>query len=247
MSDDEDSSRHTLSSHLNAALSPTKTSITKRKRIARRSVYSDDKTFNLLNISGYLQKKSSNGRWQRRFFYVNNAYLIYKSKQSSTSIDATIDLRTASTILVVGRFGDMLIEFEDDQAYAMRGRDNKEATTWVDALKKRKDYYNTIQLAGQSEVSELFLEEVKQADTHTVVQPMSFSNKSLTATAQLSSKFRSNVLNQCENQEVDYDGWLFKKSPSKWLSYQEVSLVDALELGVDSVIRLFLPFFEISH
>ena len=74
--------RHTLSSTLAAAIAGNTRAIVKGKNIARRSVFAADQT-RLDDISGYLMKKSTKGVYQRRFFFINNAYLIYKQKQVS--------------------------------------------------------------------------------------------------------------------------------------------------------------------
>jgi hypothetical protein len=154
--------RHTLSSSLASAISGSGP-ITKGKRIARRSVYSADQT-RLKVMSGYLMKKSTKGSWQRRFFHVNNSYLIYKSSQSSKKLDAVIDLRNCTDVTLVSRFGELSLTLlpDDDAAdfpqtlqYSLKGRDNKEATAWVNCLKERVEYYGRLRSAGQSEVAVL--------------------------------------------------------------------------------------------
>jgi len=157
------SSTHSLSSHVAAALAPSR-ALTKGKNISRRSVYGADMTYSLPDCRGFLSKKSSNGRWQKRWFYVNNSYLCYKKDEGSDKIDATIDLRATTDIAVDDRFGNFSLKFAGDTnsgtaTYMLRGKDNREASHWVNALKKRQEYYDRIRVAGQSEVTELFLEE----------------------------------------------------------------------------------------
>ena len=77
--------RHTLSNTLAAAIAGNAKAIVKGKNIARRSVFARDQT-RLQDISGYLMKKSSKGVYQRRYFFVNNAYLVYKQKQSGRKL-----------------------------------------------------------------------------------------------------------------------------------------------------------------
>ena len=162
--------RHTLSNTLAHAIAGNSRAIVKGKNIARRSVFAKDST-RLSDIKGYLLKKSSKGVYQRRFFYVNNAYLIYKTKESSKKLDAVIDLRNCISAKLVDRHGEMTLELmgvdEEDGGegdagsfyYFLKAKDNKVATKWVNNVKLRMQYYDKLDSAGQSEIAEIFHEE----------------------------------------------------------------------------------------
>ena len=55
-----------------------------------RDATSDDKS-NHDECEGWLSKLSQRGAWQSRFFYLNNAYLVYTSKKGAPPL-ASIDL-----------------------------------------------------------------------------------------------------------------------------------------------------------
>jgi hypothetical protein len=230
-----DSGRHTLSASLSSAITGSSTTITKGKRIARRSVYSSDTT-RLTETNGYLYKKSKKGSWQRRWFEVNNAYLIYKQSQSSKKLDAVIDLRNCTDVATTNRFGDFALTLlsvgEEDanpdagtdiSTYHLRGRDNKEATAWVSHLKERVAYYARLRSAGQSEVAELYQEEDRRSMLGGGAAVMGQDLHRLISSSQITKRFATDfsMKADAEDGEVLFEGWLGKKSPSKWVSYQE--------------------------
>ncbi|GMH82956.1 hypothetical protein TrVE_jg9788 [Triparma verrucosa] len=219
--------RHTLSNTLAHAIAGNSRAIVKGKNIARRSVFAKDST-RLSDIKGYLLKKSSKGVYQRRFFYVNNAYLIYKTKESSKKLDAVIDLRNCISAKLVDRHGEMTLELmgvdEEDGGegdagsfyYLLKAKDNKVATKWVNNVKLRMQYYDKLDSAGQSEIAEIFHEEERRDKNKN--QDHAEPGGMLLA-RRLTTDY--NMIEDAEDGEVNFEGWLWKKSPSKWVKYQE--------------------------
>ena len=66
-----------------------------------RDATSDDKS-NLDECEGWLSKLSQRGAWQSRFFYLNNAYLVYTSKKGAPPL-ASIDLSKVRAPLLLPR------------------------------------------------------------------------------------------------------------------------------------------------
>jgi len=66
-----------------------------------RDATSDDKS-NLDECEGWLSKLSQRGAWQSRFFYLNNAYLVYTSKKGAPPL-ASIDLSKVRAPLFLPR------------------------------------------------------------------------------------------------------------------------------------------------
>ncbi|GMH61072.1 hypothetical protein TrLO_g14681 [Triparma laevis f. longispina] len=224
--------RHTLSNTLAHAIAGNSRAIVKGKNIARRSVFAKDST-RLSDIKGYLLKKSSKGVYQRRFFYLNNAYLIYKQKESSKKLDAVIDLRNCVAAQLLDRHGEMKLELlgvDDDVEvnanpnqsngmsfhYFLKAKDNKDATKWVNNIKLRMQYYDKLDSAGQSEIAEIFHEEERRDTTH-------FHQQQEPTHGILARRLTTDyaMIEDAEDGEVNFEGWLWKKSPSKWVKYQE--------------------------
>ena len=55
--------------------------LTKRSDVPRDAT-ADDRS-NLDECEGYVSKLSQRGAWQSRFFYLNNAFLVYTSKKGA--------------------------------------------------------------------------------------------------------------------------------------------------------------------
>jgi hypothetical protein len=94
---------------------------------------------------GYLEKKSSKGVWQKRWFKTNNSYLVYYAKERSDKALAALDLRC---VTVIEKTGDTTFKLELKPTSADptggAGQEYKAITAgaadqWVRKLKYRQD------------------------------------------------------------------------------------------------------------
>jgi len=115
------------------------------------SVQKVDRT-GLPGKSGYLKKENRHGRWQKRYFVINNSHLnYYKNRHSEHGVpSATIDLRNATHICVLARNGIPGTKFaiqtrsavkQEEECYFLRASSHKEAVSWVAALNGRRSYF----------------------------------------------------------------------------------------------------------
>ena len=113
--------------------------------------------------------------------------------------------------------------------YYLKARDMKEATAWVNNVKKRMEYYDKLSSAGQSEVAELWNEEERRSGLNPTGEETAKTRRSserhnslLYMTEDITRYSTSwSIKNNAENGEVQFEGWLKKKSPSKWVKWQE--------------------------
>jgi hypothetical protein len=119
-------------------------SIEKKNLLRHASVHVSSNHFRPLE--GYLDKKSSKGKWQRRYFEAKDLYLTYRNKQNDKKVSAAIDLRTCGQIYVQnpGSFAVSL----DDRKYEMKvpepwTDDLLLAEEWVHGLKQRQAQANS--------------------------------------------------------------------------------------------------------
>ncbi len=137
-------------------------------------------------MSGYLSKKNSHGVWQRRYFCLNNEFLIYKKDSGSgpADIKGVVDISDISTISLIGK-SDVDIATTGGEIFSIRAADGKEANKWISALNHRLDWVKR-EAAIENKVME-----------------------SMTHDPVLSTGFAS-------PQYVILSGWLMKKSPHKF-------------------------------
>ena len=115
--------------------------------------------------------------------------------------------------------------------YYLKARDMKEATAWVNNVKDRMKYYDKLGMAGQSEVAELWTEEERRSTL--TLPPAELQSKAeeeegrkhdklMKATEDV-ARYTTNftMKENAEEGEVEFEGWLMKKSPSKWVKFQE--------------------------
>mmetsp|Transcript_18469 Transcript_18469/g.31065 ORF Transcript_18469/g.31065 Transcript_18469/m.31065 type:complete len:183 (+) Transcript_18469:32-580(+) len=101
-----------------------------------------------IHHSGYLQKKTSNGKWQRRFFEINGSYLTYYKNQNMTKLLAAMSIPEVGAIKMVDNAynendgedieSQFMIELQDRQ-YFLRAPSSTDAKEWVKALKQVKE------------------------------------------------------------------------------------------------------------
>lgn len=73
----------------------------------QRAVFSTDIS-NCTPFSGYLSRKSSKGFWQKRWFYLNNQFLIYRKDEQATVSKGVLSLHEISAINATGNILEMV-------------------------------------------------------------------------------------------------------------------------------------------
>ena len=100
-------------------------------------------------LSGYLQKKTRDGRWQKRFFETSGVYLTYYKSKKMEKLLAALSLPQVAGIHVVDMDNitenperlDGLFALElSSRVYILRAKSNEEASLWVKTLLKLRQH-----------------------------------------------------------------------------------------------------------
>ncbi|CEG47979.1 hypothetical protein L915_07894 [Plasmopara halstedii] len=94
----------------------------------------------LVELKGYLRKKSRHDRWQRRYFEATTHYLTYYKSRESEKLLACIDLWRTQTIDFVPTDEDKLEFFIaiGEQSYLLKADSQDDAERWVKGLQVRQ-------------------------------------------------------------------------------------------------------------
>lgn len=89
-----------------------------------------------------MQKKNSHGVWQKRYFYFNNEFLVYKKESSSPASDikGVIDINGVATVNQVDK--DIDITMTGGEIFSIRGSDTKDAKKWLSLINERISWLN---------------------------------------------------------------------------------------------------------
>jgi hypothetical protein len=93
-------------------------------------------------LSGYLQKKTRDGRWQKRWFETNGVYLTYYKSKKMEKLLAALSLPQVGGIRIIPPEEDKdrmegLFALElSTRVYTLRAKSNAEAELWVKTLSK---------------------------------------------------------------------------------------------------------------
>lgn len=97
------------------------------------------------SISGYLYKKTRDGRWQRRWFETNGVYLTYYKSRKMDKLLAALSLPQVGEIKEIpasmdpeGKEGSFALEL-NSRVYTLRAKNSEEARTWVNTLTRLRD------------------------------------------------------------------------------------------------------------
>lgn len=110
-----------------------------------------------LPICGYLEKKSTKGKWQRRWFEAHDHYLTYRATKEVKKTQAVIDLRTCGDILLVEGDGRHAVDNNgsdktsstDDGANLTPGAFNVHLKARVYELRVPKPWTEDVQMADE--------------------------------------------------------------------------------------------------
>eukprot|EP01036_Dinobryon_divergens_P024322 gene24322-32759_t len=95
-------------------------------------------------LSGYLQKKTREGKWQKRWFEVNGIYLTYYKSKKMEKLLAALSLAQVGDICVISAADDAekmdgLFSIElNTRIYVLRAASDEDAAQWVAVLNKIK-------------------------------------------------------------------------------------------------------------
>lgn len=96
-------------------------------------------------ICGYLEKKTKDGRWQRRWFETNGVYLTYYKSRKVEKLLAALSLAQVGDIKPIPVEQDVehkggLFQIElKSRIYILRAKNDEEAGIWVKVLMQVKD------------------------------------------------------------------------------------------------------------
>lgn len=96
-------------------------------------------------ISGYLYKKTRDGRWQRRWFETNGVYLTYYKSKKMEKLLAALSLPQVGEIKILPPTDDPeekegLFSIElNTRIYTLRAKTDDEAHNWVSVLSHLRD------------------------------------------------------------------------------------------------------------
>jgi hypothetical protein len=101
-----------------------------------------------IGMTGYLYKKTRDGRWQRRWFETNGVYLTYYKSRKVEKLLAALSLPQVGEIRMLDEeeeTGLFCIEL-NSRTYTLRAKSNEEAKAWVTVLQ-------TLRLQGDQPVA----------------------------------------------------------------------------------------------
>ena len=102
-------------------------------------------------MSGVLSKKSPHGIWQKRFFCLNNEYMVYRAADADPTgpaIKGAVDL--AEVVAVVASGNSLTLKTTGDRDFALQASSADQAAAWAVALEERRRW-----LAGAASADEL--------------------------------------------------------------------------------------------
>jgi hypothetical protein len=121
-------------------------------------------------LKGYLRKRATNKRWQKRYFEANDHYLTYYKSSKAERLLACVDLRQVTEIGLGNTTddvdpGEFFIELAG-RIYVMKAGSDAESRRWVEGLRLRsKDCHNNNNNAQQQ--TEITMPSAGDADTST--------------------------------------------------------------------------------
>lgn len=110
-------------------------------------------------LSGYLYKKTKDGRWQRRWFETNGVYLTYYKSRKVEKLLAALSLPQVGEIKLLNEPGETgLFSIElNSRVYVLRAKSDDEANIWVEHLSK-------LRLKGDSSKNSKQFDNVAEED-----------------------------------------------------------------------------------
>jgi len=160
----------------------------------RQSVYQDHSQ-HLPAAKGWMKKRNPQGLWQRRWFTLNNHYLVYYKDDSCKDLRGSIDLLQVADARAVSRFGDIELVMTSADMYPLKCVEERQSAVWVQAIKARIEHYSMVEDTASQSMSE------RPSDAEGV---------------QGQEQGRSSEL-----AAVDQTGWLLKRSPHRHNKFQE--------------------------
>jgi hypothetical protein len=98
------------------------------------------------NLSGYLYKKTREGRWQKRWFETNGVYLTYYKSWKMEKLLAALSLLQVSEVKIMPTVqGDtdskpgLFALWLNTRVYTLRAKTDADALLWVETLNKIKE------------------------------------------------------------------------------------------------------------
>ena len=103
--------------------------------VTRGTAFSEDKS-GCAAMSGVLSKKNPHGIWQKRYFYLNNEYIVYKADSKATDMKGAIDVAELVSILPKGNV--LTLKTTGDRDFVLQASSNDMCSAWCSAIDERK-------------------------------------------------------------------------------------------------------------
>eukprot|EP00941_MAST-03F_sp_MAST-3F-sp1_P002593 g2593.t1 len=113
----------------------------------RASVMSSDMTL-CDPKEGTLEKKSSRGSWQTRFFWLNNSYMNYSDNHDDKVISGSYNLQRLSSVAHLQT--DIILNFHGGMSKTLRAASWIEAKDWVEKIEDRRLWFTDVCCAQES-------------------------------------------------------------------------------------------------
>jgi hypothetical protein len=157
------------------------------------------------NLSGYLYKKTKDGRWQKRWFESNGNFLAYYKSRRKEKLLAALSLPQTGEIKITTNDGESnskqngLFSIElNSRVYILQAKSNEEATKWV---------YTLVSLKNKG-LNQIRISEGKVGNGSI---PLNGSNNNNNKDIELSSSMYRDVGNKDASTDNSKSDW--KKSP----------------------------------
>ena len=99
---------------------------------------SDEEPTHHTTLKGYCKKRSTKGKWQKRFFQAHKTTLTYKSTEKSSKILGSIDLKTVGAIISDGSATGFSLQLADRVYKLQVVKGSPPAEEWIKGLNARQ-------------------------------------------------------------------------------------------------------------
>lgn len=113
-----------------------------------------DHSQHLPAAKGWMKKRNPQGLWQRRWFALNNHYLVYYKDDSCKDLRGSIDLLQVADARAVSRFGDIELVMTSADMYPLKCVEERQSVVWVQAIKARIEHYSKAGVGASQSMKE---------------------------------------------------------------------------------------------
>ena len=107
-------------------------------KLEKGKKHSDEEPTHHTTLKGYCKKRSTKGKWQKRFFQAHTTTLTYKSTEKSSKILGSIDLKTVGAIISDGSATGFSLQLADRVYKLQVVKGSPPAEEWIKGLNARQ-------------------------------------------------------------------------------------------------------------